>query len=102
MLIGVRTNITSIGHFDQLDPTWDEACMVYEINNSAFFGTTETGPKPPEFPMFLDPTACPTMVGVSPALGGWGDVTHIALGINDCTVPTKERSWGAIKSMYNE
>jgi hypothetical protein len=101
-LIGVRTNITSIGQFDQLDPRWDDACMVYEINNSAFFGTTETGSKPAEFPMFLDPTGCPGMVQLTPEHGGWGDVTHIALGINDCTIPTRETTWGEIKSMYHE
>ena len=101
-LIGIRTNITTIGHFDQLDPRWDEACMVYEINNSAFFGTTDQGPKPPEFPMFLDPAACPIKTLLTPELGGWGDVTHIALSIDDCTVPVRETTWGEIKSIYSE
>jgi len=102
MLIGIRTNITTIGKFDILDPRWDEACMVYEINNSAFFGTTEGGPMPPEFPMFLDPTACPTRSLFTPELGGWGDVTHIALSIDDCTVPVRETTWGEVKSIYSE
>ncbi|MCK4776351.1 MAG: hypothetical protein KAT30_16260 [Candidatus Krumholzibacteria bacterium] len=75
--------------------------MVYEINNSAFFGTMDTGPKPPEFPMFLDPTACPVKTLFTPELGGWGDVTHIALSIDDCTVPVRETTWGEIKSIYS-
>jgi hypothetical protein len=102
MLIGVRTNITSIGHFDQLDPRWDEACIVYEINNSAFFGTTETGSMPAEFPMFLDPSACPNQSLFTPELGGWGDVTHITFAVNDCAIPVKEKSWGAIKALYTD
>jgi hypothetical protein len=102
MLIGIRSNITFVGNFDLLDPRWDDTCIVYEINNSSFFGSTDDGPKPPEFPMFLDPTGCPNMVAVTPALGGWGDVTHITIAINDCALPTKESTWGAIKTLYSE
>ena len=76
--------------------------MVYEINNSAFFGTMDTGPKPPEFPMFLDPAACPNMALLTSDVGGWGDVTHIALSIDDCTVPVRETTWGEVKSIYSE
>jgi hypothetical protein len=90
------------GQFDTLDPRWNEACIVYEINNSSFFGTTGSETKPPEFPMFLDPTFCPTMAPLTPAHGGWGDVTHITLAINACAVPVEEGTWGAIKSLYSE
>lgn len=99
-LLGIRSNITFIGHFDLLDPSWDYECIVYEINNTAFFGTTDEGPKPAEFPEFLDPDACPSMVAPNPALGGWGDVTHITIAINNCAVPVNETTWGEIKTLY--
>jgi|GEM_PF-488102 len=101
-LIGIRTNITMNGLFDQLDPRWDETCIVYEINNTSFFGTTDDGPKPPDFPEFLDPAGCPTMVPLVPALGGWGDITHITLAVDVCAVPVRQSTWGEIKSIYSE
>lgn len=98
-LLGIRSNVTYIGKFDQLDASWDtERCIVYEINNSAFYGTTEDGSKPAEFPAFMD-ADCQTGALTR---GGWGDVTHITLTINMCTVPTENATWGAIKARYEE
>ncbi|UCG52060.1 MAG: hypothetical protein JSW58_00455 [Candidatus Latescibacterota bacterium] len=102
ILIGIRSNITSTGKFDLIDPDWSEKCMIYEINNAAFYGSTDEGPKPPEFPVFLDPDYCNNMQQIDPALGGWGDVTHITFIIQDCTVATEDATWGKIKALYAE
>ena len=96
-LLGIRSNITMIGKFDMLDPSWDtENCIVYEINNAAFYGSTDDGPKPAEFPEFMDDN-CQTGVLTR---GGWGDATHITLRIDMCTVPTENATWGSIKALF--
>lgn len=96
-VIGIRSNVTMQGRFDILDPTWDELCIVYEINNAAFFGNTDdVGPLPADFPPFLD-SSCQTG---TMSRGGWGDVTHITMRILGCTVPGEQKSWGAVKAMY--
>jgi hypothetical protein len=99
-LIDIRGNVTLEGYFKQLDPSWDESCFMYQINNIAFYSSTDSGPKPPEFPAFLDPTACPSETG-GLTQGGWGDVTHITVIIKDCTVPTENITWGAVKALYH-
>lgn len=96
-VIGIRSNVTMQGRFDLLDPSWDDFCMVYEINNAAFFGNTDdVGPLPAEFPPFIDDN-CQTG---TMSRGGWGDVTHITMRIIGCTVPAEETSWGAVKALY--
>jgi hypothetical protein len=98
-LLGIRSNITMIGKFDMLDPSWDtEKCIVYEINNASFYGSTDIEPKPADFPEFMDDN-CQTGVLTR---GGWGDVTHIAIRIDLCTVPVESATWGSIKAMYEE
>ncbi len=44
-LLGIRSNVVSWG---QIDGYTD--CMEYEINNAAFFGTTDMGPLPADYP----------------------------------------------------
>jgi hypothetical protein len=98
-LLGIRSNVTTIGLFDRLDPSWGDRCMDFTINNAAFYGTTDQGPLPPGFPGFLDPVNCPLDI---PALqrGGWGDVTHIAVRITGCVVPLQPTTWGEVKAMF--
>ena len=86
--IGVRANITINGLFDQLDPTWDPACMDYLISNTSIFGDTTMGSLPTGYPMFLDPNVCPNMAALSD--GAWGSVTQITLYITGCVVPAEE------------
>ena len=100
VVTGIRSNITAEGLFDNLGGNWTPECVEYTISNAAFFGTTEDGPRPNEFPPFLDPAACP---GDDPGLtrGGWGSVTQITLTIRDCgIIPTESASWGKVKSFY--
>lgn len=94
-LIGVRSNVTSWGHI--LGYT---DCMEYTINNAAFFGNTDdTGPKPADFPDFLD-----QYCGVGTwSRGGWGSVTQIAIRIwGPCNVAVTPSTWGSIKAIYGE
>ena len=94
-VIGIRSNVTTSGLIDGF-----VECMVYEINNAAFFGNTDdNGPKPAEFPEFMD-DGCSTGTLTR---GGWGSVTEIALQIGgECDVATQPSTWGKIKSLYTD
>jgi hypothetical protein len=94
-LLGIRSNVTSSGLINGFTD-----CMEYNINNAAFFGNTDdNGPKPGEFPPFLDEN-CNENVWTR---GGWGSVTELALLISgDCNVATQPSTWGKIKSLYTD
>ena len=94
-LLGIRSNVTTSG---QIDGFTD--CMEYTINNAAFFGNTDdVGPKPAEYPEFLDEN-CNTGVWMR---GGWGSTTEIAIMIRgNCDVATQESTWGKIKSLFSD
>ena len=94
-VLGIRSNVTTTGTFDNYDD-----CFEYTINNTAFYGDTNTsGPLPAGFPSFMD-NYC--QLGTR-TRGGWGSVTEIALRIlGDCTVPTQDSTWGAVKALYQD
>ncbi len=94
-VLGIRSNITTTGQFDNYSD-----CFEYTINNTAFFGDTDTvGPLPGDFPEFMDDTC----VTGTRTRGGWGSVTEIALRIlGNCTVATQETTWGAVKALYED
>jgi len=93
-VLGIRSNVTSYG---QIDGYTD--CMEYEINNAAFFGTTDMGPLPADFPVFLD-EYCSEGVWVR---GGWGSATQVAIRIRgECNVGVEPSTWGQIKALYGE
>jgi hypothetical protein len=97
-VLGIRSNIVTIGMFDQLDPCWGSQCFDYTIDNTSFYGTTDEAPKPADFPGFLDPNFCPSDQERL-TRGGWGDVTHVALRITGCVVPDQPTTWGGIKTL---
>lgn len=91
-VLGIRSNVTTSGSFDNYDD-----CFEYTINNTAFYGDTSMGPLPADFPPFMD-SSCQTGTRTR---GGWGSVTEIALRIlGNCTVPTEDSTWGAVKALY--
>jgi len=93
-LLGIRSNVVSWG---QIDGYTD--CMEYTINNAAFFGTTDMGPLPADYPPFLD-EYCNTGVW---SRGGWGSVTEIAIRIKgECGIGVQPSTWGKVKSLYGE
>ena len=94
-VLGIRSNVTTTGTFDNLG-----GCFEYSINNTAFYGDTDTaGPLPAGFPGFMDDSC---QIGTR-TRGGWGSVTEIALRIlGNCTVPTQDSTWGGIKALYGE
>jgi hypothetical protein len=93
-LLGIRSNVVSWG---QIDGYTD--CMEYTINNAAFFGTTDTGPLPADYPPFLD-EYCNTGAW---SRGGWGSVTEIAIRIKgECGIAVQPSTWGKVKSLYGE
>ncbi len=90
-LAGIRSNVVLMGDFDGYDN-----CMTYAINNAAFVGTSPAV-MPAGYPMFLD-TNCGTGTVTT---GGWGTATQITLTVlGNCTVGTREATWGAVKSLY--
>jgi hypothetical protein len=92
-LLGIRSNVVSYG---QIAGYTD--CMEYEINNAAFFGTTDTGTKPADYPAFLD-ESCSEGVWIR---GGWGSATQIAIRIRgECNVGVEPSTWGQIKALYS-
>lgn len=74
-------------------------CMTFYIGNGARVGTTDLGQvKPAGFPDFLDPNCDATRT-----LGAWWDFDDITLVISgDCSTPTGERTWGALKANYRD
>jgi hypothetical protein len=91
-VLGIRSNVTTSGPFAGYSE-----CFIFSINNIAFFGDTDMGPKPPEFPEFMD-DGC--NLGTL-TRGGWGSVTEMAFQITgECQVATQESTWGKIKSLY--
>lgn len=90
-LLGIRSNVTTIGHFNDF-----AQCFDYTINNAAFFGSTNQMPKPPGYPEFLD-TSCAT--GVL-SRGGWGSVTDIAMRVYGCNIAVEPATWTSAKSLY--
>jgi hypothetical protein len=96
MRIGVRSNITMQGLFDQQYASWSTPCMEYAIQNGSIQGSTDMGPFPALYPPLLDDTTC----APGPATGAWGSVTQITMVIMDCVVPTEPTTWGRIKSQF--
>jgi len=93
-ILGIRSNVVSWG---QIDGYTD--CMEYTINNAAFFGTTDMGPLPADYPPFLDEN-CNTGMW---SRGGWGSVTEIAIRIKgECGIAVEPSTWGRVKSLYGE
>ena len=93
-VLGIRSNVTTSGPFDGFTE-----CLIFSINNVAFFGDTDGGPKPPEFPEFMD-ASCNTGTLTR---GGWGSITEMAFQITgECQVATEPSTWGKIKSLYQE
>lgn len=92
-VLGIRSNVTTSGTIDNYDD-----CFEYTINNTAFYGDTDTvGPLPAGFPEFMD-SSCQEGTRTR---GGWGSVREIALRLlGNCTVPTQESTWGAVKALY--
>jgi len=69
------------------------SCVNY-TGNGAWIGDTDGGPKPATYPAFKD-AACNAA-----ALGRWGDQIDVTFDFTGCTTPTEEKSWGAIKTLY--
>ena len=93
-LLGIRSNVVSWGQIDGYTN-----CMEYSINNAAFFGTTDTGTLPADYPPFLDEN-CNSGVW---SRGGWGSATEIAIRIKgECGIAVEPSTWGKVKSLYGE
>jgi hypothetical protein len=89
-LLGIRSNVTTIGHFDDF-----AQCFEYTINNAAFLGSTDMSPQPANYPDFLD--AC---VSGFLTRGGWGSVTQISMRLFGCQISVEPATWTAAKSLY--
>lgn len=71
-------------------------CMQFAIGNTAWIGDTpQHGPKPADYPAFLDSGCDPTGTA-----GHWGTSTDLTLTIQGCLVGTEETTWGAVKARY--
>lgn len=92
----VRSNVTLIAKIRGF-----VNCVEYTLTNAAIEGSTEMGMTlPAGYPAFMDPDDCTTG---AITLGAWGSATQVSLSIfGDCTVPTRDATWGQIKSMYRD
>ncbi len=90
-LLGIRSNVTTQGHLNDYFQCWE-----YTINNAAFFGSTDTGPKPAGYPDFLDASCATGVLG----RGGWGSATQIALRLYGCIISVEPTTWSSAKSLY--
>jgi hypothetical protein len=96
--VSVVSDIRFNGHFD---PPVEGQCFDYVLLNGYIEGTTGLGMSlPAGYPPFLDYYNCPAG---TVAWGAWGLAEDITLYIyGDCTVATKESTWGKIKALYSD
>lgn len=95
IIAGTLTGIDS-DHSVNADIDGYQECVTFGIGNSEWFGTTTThGPKPADFPAFLDANC-----GATGTAGHWGSATDLTLTVFSCTVSTQDESWGAVKALY--
>jgi hypothetical protein len=79
---------------------FNNECMSLTVQNQVWLGDTNGGPKPADYPMFLDWAVCSP-----PGLqaGEWGTISQITYSILGCeVVGTEETTWGAVKTRYRE
>ena len=87
-------NIQLSGHFDGCQ----ESCIGFEIANAAEIGNGILGQNfPANYPL---PVQAGTCAQDPLLLGSYWNVTSITMTIIGCSVPTREISWGAAKSLY--
>lgn len=80
---------------------YNEECMALQIHNNEKLGDTNGGPLPAGFPSFWNWIGCYDQGPAGP--GEWGDVDSITLTVFGCTaLPTQQKTWGQIKSMYRK
>ena len=92
--IAAVTNVQASAHFD----AYPARCMTFYIGNGSQVASTALGaPVPANYPAFLDPSCNPTRTE-----GASWNFFAITLTVTDCSVGTKEATWGAIKSIYGE
>jgi hypothetical protein len=71
-------------------------CVQWTANGATLDDTSGGATLPPDYPVFVDPNTCdPGRI-----YGIWWQMTDVAMTILDCTVPTKEETWGAVKTLY--
>jgi hypothetical protein len=97
VLTGINSNISLQGHF-----TAYSNCFTYSISNAEYFGDTNSGTLPAEYPSFLEPTNCQSGFLTQGAWGEVHDITVIIYSPTECTVKSQDTSWGAIKALYKE
>ncbi|MEJ2722779.1 MAG: hypothetical protein P8181_16825 [bacterium] len=87
------TNVQATAHFDGYPNT----CMVFSVGNGLEIGSTDFGMvKPADYPDLLQEGTCDPVM----TMGGWWDFFTLTLSISNCTVPTENATWGAIKAQY--
>lgn len=77
---------------------YSDNCIVLALSNMAKYADGQT--LPADYPDFLDGSTCTSLGTTGP--GEWGDVDEITYSLLGCTVPTQQKSWGAIKQMYRK
>jgi hypothetical protein len=71
-------------------------CVAFAIGNTAWIGDTpQHGPKPADYPAFLDPNCDP-----NGTQGHWGTATDLTVTVSGCLVSTQESTWGGVKALY--
>lgn len=91
---GADVNVSAQGYF--IGPKYP--CFTWGANAAEEGNTDDDGPKPADFPDFLQAFTCVA----TPTLGQWFDHLDLNLNIYDCTVPTEDHTWGSIKEMYKD
>lgn len=86
---GWNSTIQWSGHFDGY-PT---SCITVTCNTAWIAG----GMNPGGYPAFTE-ADCST----ARTYGTWGTITAINVAIGECSVPTENATWGAIKSLYTK
>ena len=80
---------------------YNSECMSLVIDNGAKQGDTNGGLLAANYPDFFDYILCISLGTAGP--GQWGDIFQITLQVVDCqSVGTEKRTWGGIKTLYDE
>lgn len=100
-IVGANSNHSVSAHI----LGYTSGCIAWAIGNGALVGDTDPASdpiiydpagKPMDYPAYVDANCGASM----PQGGRWGTVTDLTLTVQGCAVPVEEKTWGAVKKIY--
>ncbi|MBK9777906.1 MAG: hypothetical protein IPP62_16375 [bacterium] len=97
MIGNVSTPVASVVNGSTSGEFTNGCLLSFAIGNGAGVGETPFASIPATYPVFLDGSCGPASAGAQ--YGTWGNVVTLTMHVN-CTVPSEQATWGAVKGLY--